>query len=305
MFHPRLMTPESVGAMDAYVLGDTFTDDEKEWLAPLIAALNSAAVKQFLRCFETSKRCGISVRPSSLGHGLFCGKKVGRDNAAALYFGILHVASRYNGRLDYAIELPRMQISPGVHEILYLCGFEHREAPFNAVMINHTCTPEKENVRFEEFPVTLFAEPLLRRRKFENEAKYRKTHGVTQEQIERVSFTYFIVVARVVRTVPAGGEFLVSYNQPFGKRIDHRRNYFMPRTIAQAVAEKDNTEKPGSDHILIPCMCEPAGCPGGRYFVFNRAAISQPAASSSPGAVPSSSQPAASSSQPAAVMPAP
>ncbi len=53
MFHPRQLTADNVSAMDAYILGDTFTDEEKEWLAPLIAALNSAAVKYFSRVFQT------------------------------------------------------------------------------------------------------------------------------------------------------------------------------------------------------------------------------------------------------------
>ena len=273
-----------VSGIEAYILGDSFTDKEKEELAPWIAGLNSAAVQIFGDCARNSERCGISVKPSRLGKGLFCGKKIGLDNTVAVYYGTLEKASNYFGRLDYAIELPRLKVS-GKSEVIYLCGFDRRDAPFNAVMLNHVCDPEKANVLFKTAQLVLYAHPELRLLKSAKEATCGRMFHVTQAQIDEELFSYFIVTAVVIRRVAAGDEFLVSYNRPNEKmEIDHMGNYFLPEKMAEAVAKRENNKRAGSDHILCPCMCEPGGCPGGRFYVFNRALLS--AASSAQSSAP-------------------
>ncbi len=270
--------------IDAYRLGDTFSREEADWLMPRLAALNSAIIQHFCLICEISHEHAISVGQSRHGRGMVCANGVPRGKGAAVYYGTLQVAERYEGRSDYAIKLPKLEISPKVWKVMYLCGFDARDEPYNAVMINHVCSDEKVNVIFELVDVEVYMEPLARRKKRILETKYLRSYDVPAEKMESVLFSYFAVIATVVKKVSPGGELLVSYNRPVGLRrvrVDHSENYFMPLRMAKAAREKENERIPGSDHVLVPCTCDPAGCPGNRFFLLDRKFLPQPVPSSS------------------------
>lgn len=290
-------TQLAVAETDAYELGGTFKPKERDWLAPRIAAINSAIAGILGQCHATGVKYGIHVGSSRHGKGLLCDEGItplrgGAGRIITLYMGKLEVRDRYKGRLDYAIAVPDLEILPGVRVRIILCGFDARETDYNAVIHNHGCLPRSVNTHFKLVMVEIYTDPVGRLRKRKYEAQYIRDFSVPAGSTDKVLFYYFAVVGVVIDRVPPGGELIVSYNQPIGLkhvREDHDQNYFMPRAIAERVRLKESNKHPGSDQILIPCTCEPGGCPGDRFFVFDRALLSQPAAASSaqqPGALP-------------------
>ncbi len=115
---------------------------------------------------------------------------------------------------------------------------------------------------FDLMQINLYADLEAVQKKRRMEARYEKMYGGVGESDDQVVFSYFIVVARVSKPVLAGGQFLVSYNQPMGDAIDHRWNYFVPEEIA--------LKECGRNEVLCPCMCEPSGCPFNRFFLRRR-----------------------------------
>jgi hypothetical protein len=262
---PSLVTADMVEGMDVYVLGSSFTEGEKSELAALIAALNGAAVSFLHECRIFCDKAGVHVsNDPDLGGGLFSGKRAAKDGVAAVYIGTIEVKSRYikaGGRVDYAVALPKLKVGT-VHLEVILCGYERRDTPLNAVMINHTCTDAKVNTRFDLMPIDLYADVRAVQKKRRMEASYEKMYGGLGKADQDVVFSYFIVVAKVCKPVPVGGQFLVSYNQPMGDAIDHRWNYFVPEDIAR--------KECGRNEVICPCMCEPSGCPFNRFFLRRR-----------------------------------
>jgi hypothetical protein len=273
------LTRSDIDSLEAYALGRTFSDAEREYLLPLIMSLNGAISELMHECHAVGQKRGISVRPSGTGNGLFCDKKVPKRLMIALYFGTLEVDSRYDGRRDYAIQLPKLRLAEGgpLFKII-LCGYSHRDIALNAVMLNHVCSIERVNVIFEPVPVVVYADLGARHELRTLQAKnaYAKVPPELLERASKVAFEYVAVVARVVKPVPAGEEFLVSYNQAHEDgREDHEDNYFMPRGIAATTLKRND--------VMLPCVCEPARaggppahCPWDRVFVINRAFLSSP-----------------------------
>ena len=268
---PWLVTAGMVEGMDVFVLGSSFTEEEKSELALLIASLNSAAVKYLHQSRKFCDKAGVHVsNDPDLGGGLFSGKHAVKDGVVAVYIGTLEVKTRYikaGGRLDYAMALQKLKVGDVYLDII-LCGYEKRDTPLNAVMINHTCTDAKINTKFELVQIDLYADVRAVQKKRRMEESYERMYGGLGAADEKVVFSYPIVVAKVCKPVPAGGQFLVSYNQPMGDAIDHRWNYFVPEDIAR--------KECGRNEVLCPCMCEPSGCPFKRFFLRRRDLVSPP-----------------------------
>jgi hypothetical protein len=254
--------PNDLHHLDAYTLGDTFTQEEQDYLFPLIASLNSAIVEYLSRASELSIAKGISVGPSSNGGGLFSAKSVS-DGIAAVYYGTLEVKTRYTGRRDYAVELDSLQLMPrGPKWKIILCGYERRSSPLNAVMINHACMDARINVRLEQCPVTVYADPEARRTKIQKEQIYQRISPSLSARADEVLFSYVVVVARIIKPVAPGEELLTSYNRVDGGGDDEKDDYFMSRDVANRVKK--------AGEVLVACACEPGGCPMGRFFLLDR-----------------------------------
>ena len=261
------LTRDGVHSIDAYTLGDTFTEEEKEHLLPHIMAFNSAVVGYLLECHTLSMAKKFGVRPSAtgMGDGLFCGEKTGAGGVAGVYFGTLEVETRYKGRRDYAISLPRMELTKGSFFKIILCGFSQRDTPLNAVMINHSCTISKINVIFEVVRVALYANLEARVKRAKAQGRYEVVPEHLTKSADEELFAYYIIVAKMVKKVDRGEELLVSYNGAGPSDKDDqggKHDYFMSRDAAERVCRRNE--------VLHPCMCEPAGCPMDRVFIVHR-----------------------------------
>jgi hypothetical protein len=265
-------TEDHVHDMEAYTLGDTFNDDEKTFLLPFIMSLNGAIVGHFLDCYRYWLSTGVAVRPSCVGNGLFSSALAKKGDRFAVYFGTLEVDDRYTGRRDYAIQLPPLCISEGGKPVrIILCGYSQKDTPLNAVMLNHACCDEDINVIFELQEVSIYKDLEARRklRAIEMKDPYNVPAGV-RKLGTAVEFSYAIVVARVIKDVPVGKEFRVSYDRVRSNgRLDYRKSYFMTPKAA--------SRKMGPDEVMVPCICKPAEggkpahCPKDLVFVINRA----------------------------------
>ena len=282
--------PDWLHSFDAYRLGDTFTLEEQDYLMASIVALNGAIVKILIDCYMLSEKKGIAVGKAVNGDGIFCSKGGRQGEIAAVYFGTLEVDTKYNGRRDYAIQLPPLVISKGgkPHNII-LCGYEQRNTPLNAVMINHACSLARINCRFELMPVDAYACLGARVERIAMEHQCAKIPSTLTDQADKLVLSYFVVVAKLSRTVSADEELLVSYNgvmgdgaadattgddagksaAPAASTADDRNDYFMSDDTASRVMRKDE--------VKLPCRCEPGGCPMGKVFLLNRKFLDQPA----------------------------
>ena len=284
---------ERLRTVNAIELGGSFKPEEEEYLRPFVVAINSVLEQYLVVCHENCRALGIVVQPGLHGEGLFCVNgirlsKKGPKPIVTLYQGVLEVEARYKGRLNYAIKLPNLRVGPRVSVGVILCGFSARAQPYNAVVHNHAC--RDTNICFDLVPVDVFAYPEERRKKAKLEETYERFRGV---DTDKKLFSYFGVVGVVNRDVPPGGELLVSYNRPVGVtkvREDHNKNYFMREPTAEKVRVEMNEKLPGSDHVLVPCTCEPSGCPGNRFYVIDKAHLPPPPSAAQPGAASSSAQ---------------
>jgi len=272
------LTEDDVDRMDAYTLGETFAEEEKAYLMPRIVALNGAITEHLMACHRYWLETGVEVRPSCAGNGLFAGALVGKakeGDVCAMYFGTLEIDDRFTGRRDYAIQLPSLRLSDGAKPVkIILCGYAQRNVPLNAVMLNHSCGGS--NAVFELRTVTIYKD-LVARCKL-RAARKKNPYNVPAALVtagDAVFFEYFVVVARLVKDVPPGEEFRVSYDRiRTNGRLDYRRSYFMSRKAAQS--------KKTADEEVVSCLCVPAGggkpahCPWDRAFVINRAFLPPP-----------------------------
>ena len=273
----RAMTAEQISSIDGYTLGDTFTAEELDLLGPYFCALNASYAKLIHDCFKKNKERDVVIRPSDAGgHGLVCLKGAVKNDRLCFYAGTIEVDQRYKGRRDRAISLPSIKIPPqkdsngvvehrGVSLKVILCGSESGGNEVDAVMINHACLQERVNAEFTLVPLPLYKNLDAREkvRELMDKNPYKTIPSDLMEMADEVLFTYFAVIVTVTRRIRHREELRLSYNQPTKEGVvDNEDNYFMPEEMAR--------RKCKSYEAVFPCMCEPGGCPGNRFFILQK-----------------------------------
>ena len=250
----RASTPPLPPDINVYVLGDSWTEAELTYLAPIFAAINAAAEQIRDQCMKSIRQHDISVTPTRTGDGVVCGKDCAIGTYAGIYIGVVHKKKRFHDKYGYSIDLPPIRLSDGTLVPAVLCGHEHRRMQGNASMFNSACVNNNSDYLFQDIIIYKNLEARWKVQRLLDRPGSIVPNDLLDTASE-VLFSYAVVVVITNVEVSAGKELRVSYN-----RGDS--GYFSTRKMALTSCKKGE--------IVAKCMCEEGGCPLNHYFVTAR-----------------------------------